>query len=90
MRAAIYARVSTPRQARESNTDQQVGRLEHYAQQKGWVLERTLVWISHNRRMGKDYKRLCATGEAFVHATMARPMMRRLTCTRRPSDDSPT
>jgi hypothetical protein len=54
------------------------------------VAERTLVWISHNRQMGKDYKRLCATGEAFVHATMARPMMRRLTCTRRPSGDSPT
>jgi hypothetical protein len=54
------------------------------------VAERTFVWISHNRRMGKDYKRLRATREAFVHAPMARLMMRRLTCTRRPSDDSPT
>jgi DNA invertase Pin-like site-specific DNA recombinase len=36
MRAAIYARVSTPRQARESKTDQQVARLERYAEQKGW------------------------------------------------------
>jgi hypothetical protein len=54
------------------------------------VAERTFVWIPHNRRMGKDCKRLCATVEAFVHATMARLMMRRLTCTRRPSDDSPS
>jgi hypothetical protein len=27
------------------------------------VAERTLVWISHNRRMGKDYKRLFAPQE---------------------------
>jgi DNA invertase Pin-like site-specific DNA recombinase len=39
MRAAIYARVSTPRQARESNTDQQVARLERYAERQGWVLD---------------------------------------------------
>jgi DNA invertase Pin-like site-specific DNA recombinase len=32
MRAAIYARVSTPRQARDRNTDQQVARLERYAE----------------------------------------------------------
>ena len=31
-----------------------------------WVVERTFAWISHNRRMAKDYERLCATGEAFV------------------------
>ena len=43
-----------------------------------WVAERTLAWISHNRRMGKDYERLCATGEAFIHAAMARLMVRRL------------
>jgi putative transposase len=30
-----------------------------------WVVERTFAWISHNRRMAKDYERLCATGEAF-------------------------
>ena len=39
MRAAIYARVSTPRQARDQNTDQQLARLERYAKQKGWALE---------------------------------------------------
>jgi putative transposase len=43
-----------------------------------WVVERTFVWISHNRRMSKDYERLCATGEAFVYAAMTRLMVRRL------------
>jgi putative transposase len=43
-----------------------------------WVAERTFAWISHNRRMAKDYERLCSTGEAFVHAAMARLMARRL------------
>ena len=43
-----------------------------------WVVERPFAWISHNRRMGKDYERLCATGEAFVYAAMTRLMVRRL------------
>ena len=43
-----------------------------------WVAERTFAWISHNRRMAKDYERLCATGEAFIHVAMTRLMVRRL------------
>jgi putative transposase len=43
-----------------------------------WVVERTFAWIGHNRRMSKDFERLCATGEAFVYAAMARLMVRRL------------
>jgi putative transposase len=43
-----------------------------------WVVERTFAWISHNRRMAKDYERLCATGEAFIYAAMTRLMLRRL------------
>ena len=43
-----------------------------------WVVERTFAWIGHNRRMAKDYERLCATGEAFVYASMTRLMVRRL------------
>jgi putative transposase len=43
-----------------------------------WVVERTFAWISHNRRMAKDYERLCATGEAFVYAAMTRLMVRRI------------
>jgi putative transposase len=43
-----------------------------------WVVERSFAWISHNRRMSKDYERLCASGEAFVYAAMTRLMVRRL------------
>src|SRR5829696_1026485 len=43
-----------------------------------WVVERTFAWISHNRRMGKDYERLCVSGEAFVYVAMRRLMVRRL------------
>jgi transposase len=43
-----------------------------------WVAERTFAWLSHNRRMAKDYERLCATGEAFIHVAMTRLMIRKL------------
>jgi transposase len=43
-----------------------------------WVVERTISWIDHQRRMSKDYERLCASGEAFVYAAMIRLMTRRL------------
>ena len=43
-----------------------------------WVVERTFAWISHNRRMAKDYERLSATAEAFVYVAMTRLMVRRL------------
>jgi len=44
-----------------------------------WVVERTFSWIDQtNRRMSKDYERLCASEEAFVYAAMSRLMMRRL------------
>ena len=43
-----------------------------------WVVERSFAWICHNRRMTKDYERLCATSEAFVYAAMTRLMVRRL------------
>ena len=45
---------------------------------KRWIVERSLAWICHNRRMSKDYERLCATGEALVYAAMARLMVGRL------------
>ena len=37
-----------------------------------------LSWLSQNRRMSKDYERLCASAEAFVYAAMVRLMARRL------------
>jgi putative transposase len=43
-----------------------------------WVVERTFSWLGQNRRMSKDYERLCASAEAFVYAAMIRLMVRRL------------
>jgi len=43
-----------------------------------WVVERTFPWLSQNRRMSKDYERLCATAEAFIYVAMTRLMVRRL------------
>ncbi len=42
-----------------------------------WVVERTFSWLDQNRRMSKDYERLCASGEAFVYVAMIRLMVRR-------------
>jgi site-specific DNA recombinase len=79
MRAAIYARVSTPRQARERNTDQQLGRLEHYAQQKGWVLDRECVYLDEGysgaslSRPGLDALRDAAAMAEFEVVLVAAP-----------------
>jgi putative transposase len=43
-----------------------------------WVVERTFAWLSQNRRMSKDYERLCSTSESIVYAAMARLMVKRL------------
>src|SRR5215210_4126830 len=43
-----------------------------------WVVERTFSWLGQNRRMSKDYERLCASAEAFVYVAMIRLMVRRL------------
>ncbi len=43
-----------------------------------WVVERTFSWLPQNRRMSKDYERLCATAEAFVYVAMAWLMVSRL------------
>jgi putative transposase len=44
-----------------------------------WVVERTFGWQSQQRRLSKDYERLCATSEALIYITMIRLMLRRLT-----------
>jgi putative transposase len=43
-----------------------------------WVVERTFAWLGQNRRMSKDYERLCSKSEAFIYAAMTRLMARRL------------
>jgi putative transposase len=43
-----------------------------------WVVERTFAWLGQNRRLSKEYERLCASSEAFIYAAMVRVMTRRL------------
>jgi len=41
-------------------------------------IERTFSWLGQNRRMSRDYERLCASAEAFIYAAKIRLMARRL------------
>jgi hypothetical protein len=42
------------------------------------TIERTFAWLGQNRRLSKDYERLPATSETFIHVVMSRLMIRRL------------
>ena len=44
MRAAIYARVSTLRQAQAQTIEQQLSRLQAYVEEKGWSLDDTHIF----------------------------------------------
>lgn len=43
-----------------------------------WVVERTLSWISRNRRMSKDYERKVQTSETLIRVAMIRLFLARL------------
>jgi putative transposase len=43
-----------------------------------WVAERTFAWITHNRRMSRDYEFLPETTEVLVYVSMIRLMLKRL------------
>jgi putative transposase len=42
-----------------------------------WVVERTFAWQGQQRRLSKDYERLCAMSEAWIYPAMVRLMLRR-------------
>jgi transposase len=46
---------------------------------KRWIVERTLAWISRNRRLARDFERYAKTAAAFIRLAMIRLMLRRLT-----------
>jgi len=46
-------------------------------QPRRWVVERTLSWISRNRRMSKDYERKVQTSETLIHVAMIRLLLAR-------------
>ena len=45
---------------------------------KRWIVERTIGWISRNRRLARDFERHCRIAAAFVRMAMIRIMLRRL------------
>jgi transposase len=45
---------------------------------KRWIVERTLGWISHHRRLARDFERHARIAAAFVRMAMIRIMLRRL------------
>jgi transposase len=45
---------------------------------KRWIVERTIGWISRNRRLARDFERHCRTAAAFIRIAMIRIMLRRL------------
>jgi len=52
-----------------------------------WIVERTIAWLTTNRRLAKDYERLVETGEILLYLAMSHILLRRLT--RRKDNCSP-
>ena len=48
---------------------------------KRWIVERTLAWISRNRRLSRDYERQTRIAVVFVKLAMIRIMLRRIAVT---------
>ncbi len=46
---------------------------------KRWIVERTLSWLTQNRRLSKDYELLPEVSETMIYVAMIRLMLRRLT-----------
>jgi putative transposase len=66
------------KEGREINWQRLIVRRGFEVLPRRWVGERTISWLSQNRRMSRDYERSCATGEAFIYVAMSRLMVRRL------------
>ncbi len=47
-------------------------------QPRRWIIERTFAWLTHNRRLVRDYETREASSEAMIFVAAARVMLRRL------------
>jgi putative transposase len=45
---------------------------------KRWIVERTLAWLSRQRRLAKDYEEVVETSQAIVQIAAIRLMLERL------------
>ena len=61
--------------SRSSSSDRAGG---FVVQAKRWIVERTLAWISRNRRLARDFENLAATAKALIYLAMIKLMLRRL------------
>ena len=43
-----------------------------------WVIERTNAWITHHRRLSRDFEGTHTSSEAFIYLAMSRLMVTRL------------
>ncbi len=46
---------------------------------KRWIVERNIAWISHHRRLARDYERHLRSAADFVRLAIIRIMLRRQT-----------
>ena len=46
-------------------------------QPRRWVVERSLAWISRNRRLAKDFERMVQTSETLIELAATRLVLRR-------------
>jgi putative transposase len=44
-----------------------------------WVVERTNAWLTHNRRLSRDFEGTHSSSEAFIYLAMTGLMLSRLT-----------
>jgi putative transposase len=53
---------------------------QHYFQvePKRWLVERTFTWLSHARRLAKDYELYFKSSAAMIYAAMIRIQLRQL------------
>ena len=47
-------------------------------QAQRWIVERTLAWISRNRRLARDFENLARTARALIYLALIKLMLRRL------------
>jgi transposase len=55
------------------------GRRGFEVQPRRWVVERTIGWLSRNRRLARDVESLVASAIAFIELAMIQILLRRLT-----------
>jgi transposase len=44
-----------------------------------WIVERTIAWLTTNRRLANDYEHLVETGEMLLYLAMSRILLGSLT-----------